>query len=182
MLANQTTIAPHQNVGQPLKHAPIMPEQFKAVMRRFAASVNVITSADSEILNGMTATAVCSVTMEPPSILIIVNQSNRSHRIIKQSQAFAVNVLSEEQEYLAQHFASRPSDPFASVDHFIGKTGCPIIKGADAFLECTVMQETEVGSHTIFVGRVVASQTFDESPLLYHAGQYLCLKDAKATA
>ncbi len=182
MLADQTQISPKINASQAINHAPIMPDQFKAVMRRFAASVNVITSAESDVLNGMTATAVCSVTTEPPSVLIIVNQANRSHRIIKRSQAFAVNVLSEEQKYLAQHFASRPSDPFASVEHFIGKTGCPVIKGADAFLECVVMQEAEVGSHTIFVGRVVASQTFDERPLLYHAGQYLCLKDAKNAA
>ncbi|MBN9604524.1 MAG: flavin reductase family protein [Afipia felis] len=182
MLANQTAIASQKNFSPMIDHAPIMPDQFKAVMRRFAASVNVITSADSDVLNGMTATAVCSVTTEPPSVLIIVNRANRSHPIIKNSQAFAVNVLSEEQKGLAQHFASRANDPFASVEHFIGKTGCPIIKGADAFLECVVTQETEVGSHTIFVGQVVASETFDERPLLYHAGQYLCLKDAKGAA
>lgn len=182
MLKNQTEIASQNNLSPTIDHAPIMPDQFKAVMRRFAASVNVITSADSDVLNGMTATAVCSVTAEPPSVLIIVNRANRSHPIIKRSQAFAVNVLSEEQKYLAQHFASRPSDPFSSVEHFFGKTGCPIIKGADAFLECTVMQEAEVGSHTIFVGQVVASQTFDERPLLYHAGQYLCLNGAKSAA
>lgn len=182
MLANQNEIASQKKIRPVMDRAPVMPDQFKAVMRRFAASVNVITSADSDVLNGMTATAVCSVTAEPPSVLIIVNRTNRSHPIIRSSQAFAVNVLSEEQKSLAQHFASRPSDPFASVEHSIGKTGCPIIKGADAFLECVVTQETEVGSHTIFVGQVVASGTFDERPLLYHAGQYLCLKDAKSAA
>jgi len=161
------------------KSEAIASEEFKAVMRRFAASVNVITSADGRTLNGMTATAVCSVTTEPPSVLVIVNRTNRSHAIIRRSNAFAVNVLSAVQRDIAQHFASRPSDPFGSVDYFIGKTGCPIIKGADAFLECIVMQETEVGSHSIFVGKVVASQTFNERPLLYHAGKYHHLGDAQ---
>jgi flavin reductase len=183
MLVHRIPSAAPENIPSPIDgHEHIAPDEFKAVMRRFAANVNVITSANGKILNGMTATAVCSVTTEPPSVLVIVNRSNRSHPIIKLSNAFAVNVLSAEQKHLAQHFASRPADPFASVDHFIGKTGCPIIKGADAFLECVVMQETEVGSHTIFVGRVVASQTFNEQPLLYHAGEYRRLGEAKAMA
>lgn len=162
------------------QHEQISSDQFKTVMRRFAANVNVITSADSNTLNGMTATAVCSVTADPPSVLVIVNRANRSHPLIKNSSSFAVNVLSAEQKDLAQHFASRPADPFASIEHSIGRTGCPLIKGADAYLECVVIQETEVGSHTIFVGRVVASQTFNEEPLLYHAGEYRLLGAAQA--
>lgn len=161
------------------QHEQISSDQFKKVMRRFAANVNVITSADGDALNGMTATAVCSVSADPPSVLVIVNRDNRSHPIIKNSSSFAVNVLSAEQKHLAQHFASRPSDPFASIAHSIGKTGCPLIKGADAYLECVVIQETEVGSHTIFVGRIVASQTFNEQPLLYHAGEYRLLGESQ---
>ncbi len=57
----------------------ISADQFKSVMRRFAASVNVITSVDGTVMNGMTATAVCSVSADPPSLLVIVNRSNRSH-------------------------------------------------------------------------------------------------------
>ena len=154
-------------------------DQFKAVMRRFAANVNVITSADGGLLNGMTATAVCSVTAEPPSVLVIVNKTNRSHPIIRNSGAFAVNVLSLAQQDIALHFASRVADPFSTIDFSVGKTGCPIIAGSDAYVECVVIKEVELGTHTIFLGEVVASDLSDGEPLLYHGGQYRRLEQAQ---
>lgn len=153
----------------------ISTDQFKQVMRRFAASVNVITSSNGAFKNGMTATAVCSVSAEPPTALIIVNKSNRSHPIIAETKAFAVNVLSAEQREVATHFASRHPDPFAQVPHTIGRTGCPIIEGSDAHIECTVMDQLDVGTHTIFVGRIVATGSSNGEPLLYHEGRYVGL-------
>jgi len=148
-------------------------DQFKLVMRRFAASVNVITSADGGKKNGMTATAVCSVSSDPPSALIIVNKSNRSHPIIAGTRAFAVNVLSSNQRQIAAHFASKLSDPFAEIPHSIGRTGCPIIAGADAHIECTLIEQLDVGTHTIFVGKIVAAGASSGEPLLYHEGRYV---------
>src|SRR5436190_11519371 len=153
----------------------VSPEQFREVMRRFAASVNVITSADGAVKNGMTATAVCSVSADPPSALIIVKRENRSHVIIARTQRFAVNVLANDQQHLAAHFASRASDPFAGVPHAIGSTGCPLIEGADACIECVVIQALDVGTHTIFVGKIVATATSNRAPLLYHEGRYHAL-------
>ena len=148
-------------------------DEFKLVMRRFAASVNVITSANGLIKNGMTATAVCSVSADPPSALIIVNKSNRSHPIIDETKAFAVNVLSSTQKHIAGHFASKLADPFAEVSHVTGKTGCPIIDGADAHIECVVIEQLDVGTHTIFVGKIVAAGAASGEPLLYHEGRYV---------
>lgn len=148
-------------------------DEFKLVMRRFAASVNVITSADGERKNGMTATAVCSVSSDPPSALIIVNKSNRSHPIIAGTKAFAVNVLSSNQKHVAGHFASKLPDPFADIPHSMGRTGCPIIVGADAHIECTVIDQMDVGTHTIFVGKIVAADAASGEPLLYHEGRYV---------
>lgn len=150
----------------------ISTDQFKQVMRRFAASVNVITSSDGTFKNGMTATAVCSVSAEPPTALIIVNKSNRSHPIIAATKAFAVNVLSARQKDIATHFASKHPDPFSEVPHAVGKTGCPIIEGSDAHIECVVMDQLDVGTHTIFVGRIVATSSSSGEPLLYHEGRY----------
>lgn len=147
-------------------------DQFKHVMRRFAANVNVITSTDGKQTNGMTATAVCSVTADPPSALIIVNQSSRSYPLIDRTKVFAVNVLSAEQQELANHFASKTQDPFACIGHTIGETGCPLIDGADAHLECVVINQVDVGTHTIFVGKIVATDAAAGQPLLYHAGRY----------
>lgn len=152
-------------------------DQFKSVMRRFAASVNVITSVDGAVMNGMTATAVCSVSADPPSLLVIVNKSNRSHPVISRSGTFAVNVLSSDQEELAGHFAAKKPDEFADVDYRIGQTGCPLIRDADATLECAVVQETDFGTHTIFIGRIVTCEVASKSPLLYHAGRFCRLED-----
>ena len=150
----------------------VSPEQFKRVMRRFAANVNVITSAVGQLKNGMTATAVCSVSADPPSALIIVNKTNRSHGIIDETRAFAVNVLSSAQRDLANQFSAKLADPFAGVPHMIGRTGCPLISGTDAHIECVVINQMDVGSHTIFVGRIVSTGAADGEPLLYHEGRY----------
>ena len=161
--------------------ACISADQFKAVMRRFAACVNVITSVDGEAMNGMTATAVCSVTADPPSLLVIINKNNRSHHVISRSRIFAVNVLSADQEDLAAHFALRALDPFETVEHWIGSTGCPIIREADAYLECEVVKETDFGTHTIFVGQIVACEIASKPPLLYHEGHFTGLQERART-
>lgn len=158
----------------------ISTDQFKQVMRRFAASVNVITSFNGALKNGMTATAVCSVSAEPPTALVIVNKSNRSHPVIAETRAFAVNVLSAEQRPIATHFASKHPDPFADVPHTIGETGCPIIDGSDAHIECLVIDQLDVGTHTIFVGRIVATGSSSGDPLLYHEGRYCALETEPA--
>ncbi|MEE7476532.1 flavin reductase family protein [Methylobacterium hispanicum] len=156
--------------------ASISADQFKSAMRRFAASVNVITSIDGPTMNGMTATAVCSVSADPPSLLVIVNKTNRSHPVISRSGAFAVNVLSSDQEELAAHFAAKTPDPFADIDYRIGITGCPLICDADATLECEVVQETDYGTHTIFIGRIVTCDVTSKTPLLYHEGRFCRLE------
>jgi flavin reductase len=151
---------------------PIGVEEFKAVMRRFAASVSVITTSYGNRMNGMTATAVCSVAAAPPTLLIIVNRKNRSHSMIDASKVFAVNVLADDQHDLASYFASRADDPFELVRHQIGRGGCPLISGADASLECVVSDQFESGTHTIFIGKIVGTTIRCAPPLLYHNGCY----------
>ena len=153
--------------------ASVDPEQFRAAMRRFASTVNVITSGHRDTFNGMTATSVCSVSTDPPSILIVVNQDNRSHALIEKSGAYVVNVLSSGQRLLATHFASRPVAPFLSVDHRIGMTNCPILEHCEAFMECVVETRTSFGTHSVFIGRVVASGADGRSALVYQDGQFL---------
>lgn len=141
--------------------------QFKSVMRRIASTVTVITSASGSIINGMTATAVCSVSVEPPCILVVVNQANKSHSLIEDAGVFAVNVLSEEQEHLAQHFALKSDNPFEAVTYRGGVTGVPVITECVANLECIVQSQTRSGTHSIFVGRVVHTDEAERPPLLH---------------
>lgn len=147
--------------------------QFKEAMRCIASTVSVITTGEAGTFNGMTATAICSVSTTPPSILIVVNQENRSHALIEKTGVFAVNVLSSRQKPIALHFSSKPADPFDSIAHHAGITKAPLIDGGAAYLECVVESRMTSGTHSIFVGRVVASGHSDYHPLTYRQGKFL---------
>ena len=146
--------------------------QFKATMRCFASSVTVITSGTGSATNGMTATAICSVSAEPPCILVVINSSNRTHALIERTGAFAVNLLSESQVPLARHFASKPLVALREVAHRAGVTGVPILDGSAAHVECMVSSQTRSGTHSVFFGRVVLAQEGVDRPLLHWHGQF----------
>jgi flavin reductase len=150
----------------------IAPADFKAAMRGLAAAVCVITTRHETLANGMTATAVCSVSADPPSILVVVNRSNRSHALIRDSGVFAVHILSKGQERLATHFAGRPEPPFVSVPTRSGATAAPLIENCETVVDCVVGAETDFGTHTIFVGRIVAARYGVAEPLLYCYGRF----------
>ena len=154
------------------RHDGISDESFKAIMRNVAASVVVITTAHNGHLHGMTATAFCSVSANPATILVVINRTARSHPLIAASKVFAVNILSDSQKHLGERFAGRLDDQFNGVEHRLGSIKCPILGGAAAFLECQTIAENETDTHTIFVGRVVGGGDTNEQPLLYHRGAY----------
>lgn len=147
-------------------------ELFRALMRRIASSVAVITTAHDGHLHGMTATAVASVSADPARLLIVVNRSTRSHPLISASRNFTVNMLAETQRELGTRFASKGDDQFEGVDYEIAGNGSPILKGAAAHLECRLVSETDMGTHTIFVGEIVGGALSTANPLLYHDGSY----------
>lgn len=150
----------------------VEPTQFKTAMRRIASTVTVITSASGAAMNGMTATAVCSVSATPPCLLVVVNRSNRSHGLIEEAGIFAVNVLSENQDGLADHFAQKSVQPFDKITYRRGITGAPLLAGCVASLECVVESQTRSGTHSIFVGRVVDTAAHDTQPLLHVRGTF----------
>lgn len=145
---------------------------FRSLMRRIASSVAVITTAHDGHLHGMTATAVTSVSAEPPRLLIVVNRSTRSHPLITASRIFVVNILADSQRSLGEHFARKGDNQFEGIAFDLGPSGSPIIRDAAAHLECTLVSETDMGTHTIFVGQVVGGGVSGSNPLLYHDGAY----------
>lgn len=156
----------------PIEKAPVDAADFKAAMRALAASVTVITSRRGDQLNGMTATAVCSVSTAPPQILAVVNRETTSHDLIADSGAFAVNILAEHQQNLAGRFARRLDQPFEGVAHRLGKIGCPLLEDAVAMLECRLRERHHASTHTIFVGEVVGLSYRGAEPLLYFDGAF----------
>ncbi len=152
-------------------------DTFRAVMRKHASSVTVITTSHDGRLHGMTATAFCSVSADPPTILIVVNRSARSHPLIDGSGFFAVNILSERQVELAERFSAKRDDQFDALAYTIGETGAPILAGVTAHIECRVASRTEIETHTLFVGRVIDGSAADSTSLVYEGGRYVRLSE-----
>jgi flavin reductase len=150
-------------------------ERFKLVMRNIASSVAVITAEREGRKHGMTATAVCSVSTAPPTILIVVNRSARSHSIISQARRFTVNILAVHQAELGGRFSEKHASPFEGVGHKAGICGGPVLDDAAAYLECETEAEIPAGSHAIFIGAVMGGDATKSPPLLYHEGEYKSL-------
>lgn len=150
---------------------------FKQLMRAVASSVAVITTWHDGKPHGMTATAFSSVSADPPTVLIVLNKGTRTHPLITQSRRFVVNILQKEQIDLGVRFSGKLDDQFAGLGYRPGRTGSPILNDVVSYFECETLSEVDVGTHTIFVGRVVAGEAKGLSPLLYHGGQYKTLFD-----
>jgi flavin reductase (DIM6/NTAB) family NADH-FMN oxidoreductase RutF len=154
-------------------------DAFKAVMGSFAAGVTVVTTVDDDGKRwGLTATAFTSLSADPPLGLVCVDKRGGSHAALLASRKFAVNMLSADQEELSNRFASRADDKFEGVALRAGEaTGCPLLEGALAWMECEVTEVLPGGDHDIFVGKLVASGTTEGKPLLYWRGGYRQLGD-----
>lgn len=152
----------------------ISPDEFRKGMRRLAASVNVIsTDLDGE-LHGLLATAVCSVSDTPPTLLVCINKNATACTPIATSKRFCVSVLSEDQLDLAQKFLTKKSNERISLCKWQRlSTGAPAIESALVNFDCEVAQTIDSGTHTIYFGRIVAATFADEgAPLLYFDGKY----------
>ncbi|MFL5334823.1 MAG: flavin reductase family protein [Geminicoccaceae bacterium] len=156
---------------------PVPTAHYIAGMRRLAAGVTIVTTGLGELRAGLTATSVCSLTAEPPRLLVCVHRDADTHDIILQSRVFAVNVLMSSQRELADHFGRRDTSP--ALDKFVlgewtrGSTGAPVLLGAAANFECGLVEAVEASTHTILIGEIEAAR-FDEgaSALVYHDRTY----------
>jgi flavin reductase len=152
-------------------------EQFKRSMRRLGSGVCLITTRQGEVYQGLTATAVCSLSVDPPSLLVSIQKSGATAEAIESSGRFAVNVLSSDQASIARLFASRDhglrAQSFNESCWSQISTGAPVLQDALACFDCLVERSLEYASHRIIIGSVVASQCVnDRDSLLYAGGQY----------
>ncbi len=146
---------------------------FRQLLSCFATGVTVATTLDGdECPCGMTASAVSSVSLEPPLLLICVNQDAKFHTAMGAATGFALNVLAADQEEVSRVFASEVDDPFAEVDHYRGPDGLPLIPGTVAHILCAPGGTYEAGDHTIFFGLVTGGEVFQSPPLLHYRSRY----------
>ena len=127
---------------------------FRAAMRRFAATVTIITASDHERHHGMTAAAVTSVSMDPPSLLICINQKTKLHDIMCRARRFCVNVLHRDQAALSFSGAMPPEKRFELGRWLRCQDGLPYLADAQANLFCRKAAALPYGTRTAFVGLV----------------------------
>ena len=158
---------------------PPDPELFREVFGRFATGVAVITSATPASAGGMTANALCSLSLEPLLALVCFENRARTLPIVRDAGRFAVNLLASDQEQLAGVFASKlpEAEKLEGVAHRF-EDGVPVIEGAIAWAVCELHELIAGGDHTIAIGRVTGMGLGDGEPLLWYSGRYHVLPAA----
>lgn len=159
------------------------PELFREVFGRFATGVAVITGAGTGGIGGMTANALCSLSLEPLLVLVCFENEARTLPIVREGGRFGVNLLSAGQEELARVFASKlpEAEKLEGVDHHFDG-GVPVIEGALAWASCELRELIAGGDHTIAIGEVVSLGLGEGEPLLWYRGRYHEWPGSEATA
>lgn len=151
----------------------IGPDEFRHALSHFASGVTVITTWDAKgHPTGLTASAVASVSLNPPLVLVCVDRQAQSYAALEAGGSFAVNILAAGQEAFSRRFADSREDKFNEITYAKGSLGLPLLPGVLASLECRTVHTYPGGDHTIFVGRVEATAVHEGEPLLYYCGQY----------
>ena len=152
---------------------PATQDQFRAALGRFASGVTVVTTKDAKgELHGITVSAFCSVSLQPPMVLICVEKTAGSHPALEESAIFVVNILREGEAEVSELFASLRPEKFDLVPWKPGIEGVPVLDDALATLECRVKFSYHGGDHSIFVGEVENVTVADGKPLTYFQSQY----------
>ena len=152
---------------------PVTSDTYRAALGRFASGVTAVTTKDANgKLLGITVSAFCSVSLEPPMVLICIEKTAGSHYAFEESNVFVVNILREGEAETSELFASLKSDKFEDIDFAPGIDGVPVLNNALATLECRVKFSYHGGDHSIFVGDVETVTVDEGRPLLYFRGTY----------
>ena len=146
-------------------------DEFRDIIGRFASGVTVITAQREGALLGTTASAVSSLSLDPPMLLVCLNKSSTTGRAIAEERHFAVNILGEDQADAAMRFAGK-GDKFAGLSILRGAAGAPLLEDALANLECRLVEEVTGGTHSVFLAEVEQASGRQGAPLAYFRGQF----------
>ncbi len=160
---------------------------FRGAMGQFATGVTVVTALDGERPQGITVNALSSVSLDPPLVGIALDRKRFIVPAIDATGRYAINILTEDQQWLSDCFAGAAVTPdreaFCGAAWHVGATGLPLLDGAIAAMECSVVERFSLGDHHLYVARVDATSLADPDapPLLYHRRRYLRIERATST-
>jgi len=153
------------------------PDDFRSVLGRFASGVTVVTTRDAEGRDhGLTVSAFCSLSLDPPLVIVCVDRTASVYPVLARAEHYAVNILASTQEALSRRFAGKDPNRFEGVGFTRGKTGVALLDDTLAYVECRRVAQHEGGDHTIFVGEVEDGLARSATPLLYYRGGYAQLR------
>ena len=146
---------------------------FRDVMGRFASGVTVITTHAHDADSGTTASAVSSLSLDPPMVLVCLNMTSSTQAAVRDAGCFAVNILGADQSELAFQFATKSgAAKFEGAKIVRGERGVPLLAGALAHIECRVAEMVTGGTHTVFLGEVDHAAASEGAPLTYFRGTF----------
>jgi len=149
-------------------------QSYREAMARFGAAVSIVTTDGPGGRFGFTASAVTSVTDEPPTLLVCVNRRNESHPALLENGVMCVSTLAAGQEDISGVFGGKEADQsarFAAGQWHTLATGAPVLLGAVVAFDCRIVQITEIGTHSVVFGEVVAIEHGAEHDGLVYFGR-----------
>jgi steroid delta-isomerase-like uncharacterized protein len=147
-------------------------EMMKGFNRKFVTGVTVVTTKDGERPRGLAVNAYCSVSLEPPLVMVCVQKTSSTYPALFKATHLGINILSTDQRETVGTFASKAADKFADLDWHAGPAGSPLIDGSSAALEAEIKERFQAKTHTIFVCRVRHAEVTEAEPMVYKAGKF----------
>jgi flavin reductase (DIM6/NTAB) family NADH-FMN oxidoreductase RutF len=160
-----------------ISETPISSDLFKQGMRLLAGGVCIVATSRDGQCHGMTMTAVCSLTMDPPSLIACVNRDAAAYAVMRTTRRVSVNLLSDDHTDLAALFASsrvKGPDRFDPQQWTTMASGVPALIEALAVLDCEIIRETELGQHAVFFFEVKNARLQPERKPLVHFNREFC--------
>ena len=149
---------------------PFNQREFRNTLARFATGVTVVTAVENGKTHGMTANAFVSVSLDPPLVLVSLDNRSHMHHVLPVARRYGISVLAEDQRALSDHFAGRSTEH--NQVRFINRIGTPLLDGAVAYFAVKVADVHPAGDHTLYLGLVEYFESRDDKPLLFYAGKY----------
>lgn len=144
--------------------------EYRNSLGRFATGVTIVTTLEHGKPHGMTANAFVSVSLDPPLVLISIENRSHMHKLLSFSGIYGVSVLAQDQRVLSDHFAGRRTEGLQV--RFLSRAGAMLVEGAIACFVVRVNDVYPVGDHTLYIGTVEYFEHREDKPLLFYAGDY----------
>jgi len=161
---------------------PVSADDFKQALRRWASGVSIVTTRRESGILGITVSSLCSLSLQPPLVLVCIARTAKSHAAIRDRRSFGVNILRADQAALANRAAGRAGERGAWLEGVAWRTeatGAPILRDCLGWLDCSLVDQPDGGDHTIYIGRVEAAGGSDGPPLVWFHSGYRALGEVK---